>query len=184
MPSSLTACACSTPSFFGASSRLKSLCCEGSRGSIDETVSRRGIVDSAGVLERGKGMGWIAWEPERSRSRPRESKPAIGSPVEHGPWATVAKKPNQHAAAQQATKKVKHTKPAKAKSKVAKSKTLNSKLSASNHRNSNPANSTQKKLSKARSRPVENRTPADITGSIPPRSVLPALAQRKLVAMI
>jgi hypothetical protein len=31
-------------------------------------------------------MGWIAWEPERSRSRPRESKPAIGSPVEHGPW--------------------------------------------------------------------------------------------------
>jgi hypothetical protein len=89
--------------------------------------------------------------------------------------ATVAKKPNQHAAAQQATKKVKHTKPAKAKSKVAKSKTLNSKLSASNHRNSNPANSTQKKLSKARSRPVENRTPADITGSIPPRSVLPAL---------
>jgi hypothetical protein len=31
-------------------------------------------------------MGWIAWEPERSRSRPRESKPVIGSPVEHGPW--------------------------------------------------------------------------------------------------
>jgi hypothetical protein len=60
--------------------------------------------------------------------------------------ATVAKKPNQHAAAQQATKKVKHTKPAKAKSKVAKSKTLNSKLSASNHRNSNHANSKQKNL--------------------------------------
>jgi hypothetical protein len=66
---------------------LKPLLCEGSRGSIDETVSRRGIVDSAGVLERCKGMGWIAWEPERSRSRPRESKPAIGSPVEHRPWS-------------------------------------------------------------------------------------------------
>jgi hypothetical protein len=89
--------------------------------------------------------------------------------------ATVAKKPNQHAAAQQATKKVKHAKPAKAKSNVAKLKTLNSKLSASNHRNSNHANSKQKKLSKARPRPVENRTSADITGSIPPRSVLPAL---------
>ena len=85
--------------------------------------------------------------------------------------ATVARKPNQHAAPQQATKKAKHAKPTKAKSKVAKSKTSNSKLGASNHRNSNHANSKQKKLSKARSRP----TPADITGSVPPRSVLPAL---------
>jgi hypothetical protein len=89
--------------------------------------------------------------------------------------ATVAKKLNQHAAVQQATKKVKHAKPAKAKSHFAKLKTLNSKLSVSNHRTSNHANSKQKKLSKARSRPVENRMPADITGSIPPRSVLPAL---------
>ena len=30
------------------------------------------IVGSAGVAERGKGTGWIAWEPGRSRSRPRE----------------------------------------------------------------------------------------------------------------
>jgi hypothetical protein len=89
--------------------------------------------------------------------------------------ATVARKPNQHAAAQQATKKAKHAEPTKAKSKVAKSKTSNSKLGASNHRNSNHVNSKQKKLSKARSRPVENKTPADITGSVPPRSVLPAL---------
>jgi hypothetical protein len=37
---------------------------------LDRTVSRRGIVDSAGVLERGKGTGWIAWKPGRSRSRP------------------------------------------------------------------------------------------------------------------
>ena len=52
------------------------------RGSIDEPVKRRGIVGSAGVLDRGKGTGWIVWEPGRSRSRPRESKPAIGSPAE------------------------------------------------------------------------------------------------------
>jgi hypothetical protein len=89
--------------------------------------------------------------------------------------ATVAAKPNQHAAAQPATKKAKHAKPAKAKSKVAKSKAPNSKLGASNHRNSNhamPANSKQEKSSKARSR---NRTPDDTTGSVPSRSVLPAL---------
>jgi hypothetical protein len=45
----------------------------------------RGIVGSAGVLERGKGTGRIAWEPERSRSRPHESKPALGQPAEHVP---------------------------------------------------------------------------------------------------
>jgi hypothetical protein len=89
--------------------------------------------------------------------------------------ATVARKPNQHAAAQQAMKKAKHATPTKAKSKVAKSKTSNSKLGASKHRNSNHANYKQKKLSKARSLPVENKTPADITGSVPPKSVLPAL---------
>jgi hypothetical protein len=38
---------------------------------------------AAGILDRGKCTGWIAWEPERSRSRGREGKPAIGSPVEH-----------------------------------------------------------------------------------------------------
>jgi hypothetical protein len=37
----------------------------------------RGSVDSAGVLDRGKGIGRTAWEPERSHSRPRESTPAI-----------------------------------------------------------------------------------------------------------
>jgi hypothetical protein len=31
---------------------------------------RRGPASSAGVLEQGKGMGWVAREPERSRSRP------------------------------------------------------------------------------------------------------------------
>src|SRR5215468_5536395 len=38
----------------------------------------RGTVGSAGVAERGKGTGWVAWEPEMSHSRPRESEPAIG----------------------------------------------------------------------------------------------------------
>jgi hypothetical protein len=28
------------------------------------------------VAERGKGTGWIVWEPGRSRSRPRASAPA------------------------------------------------------------------------------------------------------------
>src|SRR6516165_9809166 len=46
-------------------------------GSIDETVKRRGVVGSAGVVERGKGTGWIAWKPGRSRSRPRASEPAV-----------------------------------------------------------------------------------------------------------
>ena len=88
--------------------------------------------------------------------------------------ATVENKPSQHVAAQQAMKKAKHAKPA-SKSKVAKSGTSNSNLGASHHRNSNHANSKQKKLSKAQSRPVENGKPADVTGSIPPRSLLPAL---------
>jgi len=50
-----------------------------------------GIVGSAGVLDRGKGTGWIAWEPERSRSRPRESKPALGQPADQvpGPGAVL-----------------------------------------------------------------------------------------------
>jgi len=41
----------------------------------------RGSVDSAGVVDRGKGTGRTAWEPERSHSRPRESTPAVGSPA-------------------------------------------------------------------------------------------------------
>jgi len=40
--------------------------------------SRQGVVSSAGVLDRGKGTGWAAWEPEMSHSRPRESDPATG----------------------------------------------------------------------------------------------------------
>jgi len=50
----------------------------------------RGFVGSAGVLDRGKGTGWIVWEPERSRSRPRESAPAMGSPAEQRSWPEAA----------------------------------------------------------------------------------------------
>ena len=32
---------------------------------------RRGLVGLAGVLEQGKGIGWVARKPERSRTRPR-----------------------------------------------------------------------------------------------------------------
>jgi hypothetical protein len=38
----------------------------------------QGSVGSAGVVERGKGTGWVAWEPEMFHSRPRESEPALG----------------------------------------------------------------------------------------------------------
>ena len=92
--------------------------------------------------------------------------------------ATVAEKPNRHAGVQPATQKAKHPKAAKAKSKVAKSKAPNSKLGASNHHNSKraiPATSKQEKPRKALPRPVENRAPADTTGSVPSRSVLPGL---------
>src|SRR6476620_11698404 len=48
------------------------------RGQHRRNRQWRGIVGSAGVLARGKGTGWIAWETETSRSRPRESKPTLG----------------------------------------------------------------------------------------------------------
>ena len=70
---------------------------------------------------------------------------------------------------QPATTSAKHAMPATT-SKVAKSETPNSKLSNANH-----DNSKQEKLSKFGRRAVNNKTPADITSSVPPRSVLPAL---------
>ena len=70
---------------------------------------------------------------------------------------------------QPATTSAKHAMPATT-SKVAKSETPNSKLSNANH-----DNSKQEKLSKSGRQAVNNNTPADMTGSVPPRSVLPAL---------
>jgi hypothetical protein len=107
-----------------------------------------------------------------------QPRPPANVPSAMGTKASAATVANQHAATQATTKKAKHPNPAKAKSKVVKSKALNSKLGASNHRNSNRAMlaaSKQEKSKKARPRPVENRTPADTTGSVPSRSVLPAL---------
>jgi hypothetical protein len=37
----------------------------------------QGHAGSAGVVERGKGTGRVAWEPEMFHSRPREREPAI-----------------------------------------------------------------------------------------------------------
>jgi hypothetical protein len=54
------------------------------RGQHRRNRQWRGIVG----LARGKGTGWIAWEPERSRSRPRESKPTLIVPT-----ATIEKQP-------------------------------------------------------------------------------------------
>ena len=42
-----------------------------SRGQHRRGRQRRGLVGSAGVLEQGKGTGWIAREPVISRARPR-----------------------------------------------------------------------------------------------------------------
>src|ERR1700726_3007598 len=41
------------------------------RGRCWQDRERRGFVGSAGVLEQGKGIGWIARKPVRSRTRPR-----------------------------------------------------------------------------------------------------------------
>ena len=40
------------------------------RGQYRHDRYRRGRVGSAGVLEQGKGLGWVAREPVRSRARP------------------------------------------------------------------------------------------------------------------
>ena len=43
----------------------------GRPGAAPTRSPRRDLVGSAGVLEQGKGMGWIARKPVRSRTRPR-----------------------------------------------------------------------------------------------------------------
>jgi len=47
----------------------------------------RGTVGSAGVVDRSKGTGWVAWEPERPHSRPRaRARRPSGSPAEQWSW--------------------------------------------------------------------------------------------------
>ena len=38
----------------------------------------QGIVGPAGVLERGRGTGWVAWKPGRSHTRPHDVSRIIG----------------------------------------------------------------------------------------------------------
>src|SRR5215831_17837978 len=45
----------------------------------------RGTVGSAGVLDRGKGTGWIAWKPLMSQVKHK----ARGYPVPHADWHEV-----------------------------------------------------------------------------------------------
>src|SRR6516225_11345974 len=45
------------------------------RGRCRQDRHRRGLVGSAGVLEQGKGIGWVARKPARSRTRPRVHMP-------------------------------------------------------------------------------------------------------------
>jgi hypothetical protein len=45
------------------------------RGRCRQDRERRGFVGSAGVLEQGRGIGWVARKPVRSRTRPRCNMP-------------------------------------------------------------------------------------------------------------
>ena len=48
----------------------------------------QGIGGSAGVLDRSKGTGWVAWKPERTHSRPHDERAGQeGSPAEQGTLA-------------------------------------------------------------------------------------------------
>jgi hypothetical protein len=44
-----------------------------------------GLLGPAGVLECGRGTGWIAWEPEKSCAV-RAEKPEWGTPASKCPW--------------------------------------------------------------------------------------------------
>ena len=52
------------------------------RGQHWRDRQRRGRVGSAGVLEQGKGLGWVAREPARSRTRPRVQHAGHGTPAD------------------------------------------------------------------------------------------------------
>jgi hypothetical protein len=54
-------------------------------GAASTTPSLARNVDSTGVLERGKGTGWVAWEPERSHLRPRERAPETDRRLNNDP---------------------------------------------------------------------------------------------------
>jgi len=63
----------------------------GTRGQHRGDRQRRGFLGSTGVPEQGKGMGRIAREPVRSRSRPRARRAGTrnaGWPIVPGPAAT------------------------------------------------------------------------------------------------
>ncbi len=49
------------------------------------TVTERGPVGSAGVVEQGKGIGWAAREPVSPRTRPRVQHAGKGKPADQVP---------------------------------------------------------------------------------------------------
>lgn len=55
------------------------------RGRCWQDRQRRGLAGSAGVLEQGRGLGWTARKPVRSRSRPRVQHAGAGTPAEQCP---------------------------------------------------------------------------------------------------
>ena len=55
------------------------------RGQHRQDRHGRGIVGSAGVADRGKGTGWIAWEPLMSQVKHK----AHGYPVPHADWREI-----------------------------------------------------------------------------------------------
>src|SRR5208283_1804211 len=52
------------------------------RGRCRQDRYWRGFVGSAGVLEQGKGVGWVARKPARSRTRPRAQPAGQGTPAD------------------------------------------------------------------------------------------------------
>src|SRR6478609_7250258 len=52
------------------------------RGRCRQDRHRRGLAGSAGVLEQGRGLGWVARKPARSRTRPRVQHAGQGTPAD------------------------------------------------------------------------------------------------------
>ena len=64
------------------------------RGQYRHDRYRRGRVGSAGVLEQGKGLGWVAREPVRSRA-PMCKWPERGNPADQRAQARMRSLPRR-----------------------------------------------------------------------------------------
>jgi hypothetical protein len=129
-------------------------------------------IDQAGSASSNQHRASKTGGQTTAKPRPPAKIPSTSAAKSN--TAAAVKKPSAKATAT-AKKHAEATKSRKAGSKLVKAKPAKSKPgSAEDHRNSNHAKtikSKQAKSSAVPSRPAENRTPADTTGSVPPRSV-------------